>query len=545
MPEERRRIFYRPESLEELMTQDPHDLLAPEKLPKMARTVTRVDRIGSRHQELYDFIREHGRLPAVDAPGRSERSLASRLSTLQSVNPAEYRMLAELADSGTEAAEQLEQMAPGLSISRGSGPLPQDGPPPSAAAPGASRATAAAGQVQTTSMAAARGGPAAAGDAAQTAAVQSAAAASAPAAPAAAGAPAAVEAGPAADEQLQEEGPDPAEPVLDEELVLEDIDDLINNDPLGLLSGVVAAPPDDRRWREGRVHDQAGGRHSLDNIIARATPCPNFYRYERFFEEIDQHLQQGTLTTENIVGTSGKINVGDIFVLGGITAIVAGAEAAAGKYKDSSKIYRRERWRLDLIYDNGKQSNITAEALRASFYKKTECLRVVQGSYAGAEYLQVFRSELQQLREGHGGRVASGILYILASRSTAPELLQFTANSSLVKVGATRTTVERRIANAENEDTYLFAKVRIVGQFTCYDTDPFELERIVHAFLHTQRLTVELTDNQGRKYRPREWFTVSAETVKEVVRHVMARDINLYRIDPVRGQLVTKAGVRV
>lgn len=520
MPEERRRIFYRPESLEELMAQDPHGLLAPGKLPKMARTVTRVDRIGSRHREIYDFIREHGRLPAEDAPGRSERSLASRLSTLQSANPAEYRMLAELAGSGTEAAEQLEQMAPGLSISRSSDPLPQDGPPPSAAAQGASRAIAATGQVQTASMTAAPSGAAAAGEA--------------------------VQAGPAADEQLQEEDPGPAEPVLDENLVLEDIDDLINNDPLGLLSGVVAAPPDDRRWREGRVHDQAGGRHSLDNIIARATPCPNFYRYARFFEEIDQHLQQGTLTTENIVGTSGRIDVGDIFVLGGITTIVAGAETAAGEYKDaSSRNYRRERRRLDLIYDNGKQSNITAEALRTSFYKKMECLRVVQGSYAGAEYLEVFRRELQQLREGRGSRVVSGSLYILASRSTAPELLQFTANSSLVKVGATRTSVEQRIANAENEDTYLFAKVRVVGQFTCCDTDPFELERIVHAFLHTQRLNVELTDNQGRKYRPREWFTVSAETVKKVVRHVMAKDIENYRIDPVRGQLVPKTGVRV
>jgi len=131
-----------------------------------------------------------------------------------------------------------------------------------------------------------------------------------------------------------------------------------------------------------------------------------------------------------------------------------------------------------------------------------------------------------------------GVLYILSSGSTNPEL---SSMRDLYKIGYTEEALDKRIAGAHRSPTYLEAPVTVEATYDCYGVNPRAVERLVHAMLSSQKLNVTLTDHQGRRYRPREWFCVDLETAKTVVQRIADGTISNYRIDGVSGRLVAKS----
>ena len=111
----------------------------------------------------------------------------------------------------------------------------------------------------------------------------------------------------------------------------------------------------------------------------------------------------------------------------------------------------------------------------------------------------------------------------------------------LYKIGYTEESLEKRIVGAQRSSTYLEARVTVEATYDCYGVNPRAVERLVHAMLSSQKLNVTLTDSQGRRYRPREWFCVDLETAKGVVERIADGTISNYRIDGVSGRLVAKS----
>lgn len=446
-----------PKSFDDLISNDaldPDGLLAPDKLPKSAPTVSAMEKINDKIREIADFIKTNRRLPEKGAKDRSERSLAVRLEAVKTKDPVSYERCISLAQGKDEGiASQLKGMG---------APLGSTDP-------------------------------------------------------------------------------------IDEEKVYESVDDILDDDPLGLLDDVTDAIPSEQHAQWKGTKQSPGKGSSLDSEIAQARECPDFYRYKRFFDEIAKNIKNGNLKYENILGSSGSIFMGDIFVIKGVTSLIADCKETDANYKESDKLYRKKRIRIHQILDNGKESWPTAEAVRASFYKKNDiapALRVVPASVQGHEYLEQLKKNLQDLSEGNWARVVSGYVYILRSKSSDRALSKYVDNAELVKIGCTTTSVEERIAHAEQETTYLCAGVEVAYTFSCTGVDPEKLEHAVHAFLHERRLNVTLKDRQGHEYHPKEWFTVSADTAYEVVNHIRKGDIGQYRIDPVRGLLREKTGGR-
>lgn len=74
----------------------------------------------------------------------------------------------------------------------------------------------------------------------------------------------------------------------------------------------------------------------------------------------------------------------------------------------------------------------------------------------------------------------TGWIYVLKTQSKNPEL---TSTKDLYKIGFSSTSVDERIKNAKNEATYLFADVKKMATYKCYNHNADKLESLLHRFL--------------------------------------------------------------
>ena len=320
-----------------------------------------------------------------------------------------------------------------------------------------------------------------------------------------------------------------------EKRVFDSIDDVFSNDPLGLLNDVGDKPIEKEDWNKDRIKEQSP---SVDGVVTRAVKCPDFYKYQRYFDEIDLLLKHGHLEAKDVVGDSAYIGLGNIFVIDGMMSLIAEADEDAAQY-DLSK--SKLRYRVKQIFANGTESRPLSTSIKTSFYKSAlPCKRITSADHTGAKFLEDMGDELSKAQSGSANAIMTGYVYILSSESNNPVIRDYTRHSNLVKIGYCTTDVKTRISNAANEPTYLCAPVKVLKTFKCYNFDPKNLEDMLHTILGQHRLNVELKDGNGISFRPEEWFTVSVQTASEVVEHLFDGDLSHYYIDPIQGKLKRK-----
>lgn len=343
-------------------------------------------------------------------------------------------------------------------------------------------------------------------------------------------------------ESLKQQVPE-LETAPQEDKVYHNLEDIYQDDPFGLLNTGTFIPARKKAAKRNASDAEAsssGRWFSLDDKFSVLKPCQDFYRYERFFTEVKQGLERGDLKFAFIKGNTGNIACGDMFVIKGQFTLVAGRRETKGQYRDRSV---KVRYRVHQILENGREGWPTEQGLRASFYKNQDkylAQRVLASTDAGYKLLKRMRDDLKLLDQGSGARAVSGYIYVLHTLSSNPEVKKYAGNGALVKIGYCTTSVAERLFNCELSPTYLFAKVKVVKTYTCHGVDPYKLEQTLHAFLHTHRLNITLTDPRGATYHPEEWFTITAETADEIIRHIISNDLDRYYIDPCQGRLKLK-----
>ncbi len=309
------------------------------------------------------------------------------------------------------------------------------------------------------------------------------------------------------------------------------LDEIFNEaDELGLFAGLDALEnleperPEIKQRRKAR-------------FISKTEPCRNFFNYEPLFDEASELLKQHVLRPVKFKGYEFDLQPGQFFFLNGLMVLVADC--------DRQNIIRENNkasFRLKLVFANETQSS----PLNYSFL---EALNIDDNAYFIAPFNQqgqVFLDkaaakalEINRAASVHGEEI-SGYLYVLISLSSNSVIRNFMQHSELVKIGFCTTSVEERIKNAEHDPTYLYAPVQIVRAYSCHGIDPHQFERIVHALLWSHRLNIELTDEAGHAYQPREWFTISAKTACDIIERILNHTIDQYRIDPIQGKLKRK-----
>jgi hypothetical protein len=122
----------------------------------------------------------------------------------------------------------------------------------------------------------------------------------------------------------------------------------------------------------------------------------------------------------------------------------------------------------------------------------------------------------------------TGFIYILRSLSTDP---QITSLKDLYKIGFSTVPVKERVKNAEDDPTYLMAKVHILETFECYNLNPQKLELLLHRFFGKVCLDADVFDREGKRYMPREWFIAPLPVIEEAIELIISGKIIDYVYD--------------
>lgn len=122
----------------------------------------------------------------------------------------------------------------------------------------------------------------------------------------------------------------------------------------------------------------------------------------------------------------------------------------------------------------------------------------------------------------------SGFIYVLKSKSSDDRIV---TKKNLYKIGFSKDDVKERIKNAKNEPTYLMAEVKVVAIYECFNMNSQKLEQLLHKFFGEACLDIEIFDNRRTIHKPREWFIAPIEVIDEVIGLLVSGEIVNYRYD--------------
>lgn len=254
--------------------------------------------------------------------------------------------------------------------------------------------------------------------------------------------------------------------------------------------------------------------------IADRKPCEDFHVFEPLFEQVAKEVKTGFRQAQPIVAGNRAIEAGDFFVLDGLTVYVA---AIGEPLKTTAREVDR---RLRLIFSNGTESNLLLRSLQRAFYDDRGARRL-----ASPESGQLsFGGELE------ADDVESGTIYVLRSLSDHPYIAEH--RELIHKIGVTGGKVEARISGAENDATYLLAKVEVVSTYKLAGINRKRMEKLFHTLFAPARLDITIHDRFGRPVQPEEWYLVPHFVIDEAVERIKDGTITGYTYDPDSAKLV-------
>ena len=299
-----------------------------------------------------------------------------------------------------------------------------------------------------------------------------------------------------------------------------DVNDLDDDALFAELGGGAAAAAGDVAKLQ---HVRSVAEKRAAEEIANRQRCEDFERFRPLFDLVQSDLSGGIRTTRQFVKDAGfskaEIKAGQFFILGGQTAYVAEVGEPIKAPNGESDA------RLRVVYSNGTESDLLLRSLQRALYKDEGGRRITEPT-AGP----LFSGQNDEDDE------ASGIVYVLRSKSAVPEIA---AHSEVLhKIGVTGGDVERRIANARLDPTFLMADVEVVATYELYNINRTRLENLIHRVFGAARLDIGIKDRFGTPVVPREWFLVPLFVIDEAIERIKNGTITSYTYDPKTAQLV-------
>jgi hypothetical protein len=258
---------------------------------------------------------------------------------------------------------------------------------------------------------------------------------------------------------------------------------------------------------------------SLADYTSQREPCPNFNEYEPLFDRVNIELKSAVREPLQFRNEQ-EIKQGQFFILNGIMVYVA---EVGEVYEKNGK----KNARLKAIFSNGTQGNNLLRSLATELYKDPNGRRIsdprVGGLFSGI---------------AEDDDIGTGIVYVLQSLSTQPAVAE--NRNVLHKIGVTKGSVQQRIANAENEPTYLLAPVKVIAEFEVYNIKARSIEKLLHAFFDRARAEITIPDRFGKPVKSREWFMVPRAAIKEAVDRLIDGSLGDTIYDPLSARLIPK-----
>ena len=260
-------------------------------------------------------------------------------------------------------------------------------------------------------------------------------------------------------------------------------------------------------------------RKTMHEYIAIRKISKQLKKYDELLKQCQSDLREGRRKLIKFKNGQ-QVEEGHFFVLKGVLLYVdkVGETIVENGVKNA---------RLRCIFENGTESDMLMRSLGAELYKDGR--RVTESDInLKKELFDKFNNVTEEDKE-------AGYIYILKSRSKDKNI---TSIDNLYKIGFSTTTVEERISGAENEPTYLMAPVKIITSFKCYNMNVGKLESLLHNFFEQSCLDIEITDKNGDKHKPREWFIAPLKVIEDAIKLIINGQIINYKYDNINQVIV-------
>lgn len=288
----------------------------------------------------------------------------------------------------------------------------------------------------------------------------------------------------------------------------EALPDDMDDDALLAALGVEAEAPSVTELR----HVRSAAEKRAAEEIANRDRCEDFEQFEALFDQIQNELDSGLRETRPFE-MKAEIEKGRFFIVGGQKAYVA----------DMGDVTLTDQGRTDarlrVIFDNGTESNMLMRSLQRALNKDEAGRRITEPN-AGPLFAA----------NAIDGDEASGTIYVLRSKSDLPLVAE---NRDLVhKIGVTNMDVEKRIAGAHLQPTFLMAGVEVVATYELFNINRSKLENLIHRIFAAARLQIEIEDRFGKPVFPREWFLTPLEAIDDAIEKIRDGTISGHTYDP-------------
>lgn len=305
-----------------------------------------------------------------------------------------------------------------------------------------------------------------------------------------------------------------------EEKEINSVEDIFADDNLGLLDTPADSIFD---LKHVEKFSRAEAEH-----ISRRKKCKNFEKYEHLFVEVQNQIRDGERKLLPFDDKGESLVAGCYYILSGVLLFLESVDITSPEKTISGKRFRKDG-RTRCIFENGTESNMLYRSLAKALYNDGKTVSETSNSLNEELYKNMGGVTEEDTESGH--------IYILSSLSRNPDIKNI---NNLHKIGYSTTSIEKRIANAENEPTYLMAPVNLIAGYQCYNINTQKLENLLHTFFGNACLDIEIADKNGKMCKPREWFIAPLAAIEFAVSGLLDGSIVDYRYDPIREQVIQK-----
>lgn len=300
----------------------------------------------------------------------------------------------------------------------------------------------------------------------------------------------------------------------------------VDEDDLLAELGIDTESADITVLRHVRSHAE---RQAADEIAER-TPCADFEAFRPLFDRVERELSDGVRRVLPFKGEA-SVEQGNFFIVGGQFAYVADK---AEEFRSSSG---QPDARLRLVYANATESNLLMRSLQRALTQDGNGRRISEPD-AGPLFAEEPPPGPLFGDTAEPDDIETGTIYVLRSLSPHPFVAEHRA--LIHKIGVTGGKVATRIADAENDATYLLAPVEVVAEYKLHNVSRSKMEAIFHRLFAGVQLDVSIDDRFGRPVKPKEWFVVPLQVIDEAVTRIRDGSITAMVYEPRMARLVAQ-----
>ena len=244
----------------------------------------------------------------------------------------------------------------------------------------------------------------------------------------------------------------------------------------------------------------------------------DFEPYEAMFQKVHQEIKERKRKIKPFQSIEKNLAPGNFYILDGVLLYLEKADTITKKrgLKSGNRVHIDGRTKT--IFENGTCSNMLYRSLGKQIQKNGKLITQTESETESKMFVNADSVNEEDFQKGW--------VYILKSQSKNPEIASI---KDLYKIGFSSVNIDERIKNAKNEVTYLFAEVKKIQNYCCYNINANKLEQLLHRFFATACLNIDLFDEKGQRFTPREWFVVPLDVIDEAIRLILNGTIVSYK----------------